>query len=93
MNFINGMWFVRDEVTIQKAKQLYTYSYDGTTLLITAPTRVISNRSDTLNLPVLIVEFFSPINDVICCRAMHFAGKSDPKVSFSFQNPTPEVTF
>ncbi|MBC8610531.1 alpha-xylosidase [Massilimaliae timonensis] len=74
MKFLNGMWCVKDGVTILKAKQTYEVFATENGVQITVPTTVIRDRGQTLNLPVLTVELFSPRNNVIGVRASHFKG-------------------
>ena len=74
MNFLNGMWLTRAGCRIEKAMQAYDAAFDGTVLRIVAPTRFIRDRGDTLNLPVLTIEFFSPREDIVSCRITHHKG-------------------
>lgn len=93
MNFLNGMWLTREGFTPHRAKQAYSAVFDGETLTIVAPTRVIRNRGDTLNLPVLTVRFSSPAPDIICCTAVHHAGAQNKEADFCITNDHPAVQF
>lgn len=74
MNFLNGMWRVKENVQIHRAKQAYEIEVHADSVRITAPSKVIRSRGDTLNLPVLDIELTSPIDDVICVNINHFKG-------------------
>lgn len=93
MNFLNGMWLTRDGFTLRRAQQAYSASFDGETLTVVAPTRVIRDRGDTLNLPVLTVRFSSPAPDIICCDAVHHAGARAKNAEFRLTNDHPPVQF
>ena len=93
MNFLNGMWLVREGVTLQKALDIWSYSFNGHTLRITAPTKKISDRGDTLNLPLITIELTSPKKDVVRFNAWHHNGAKDPGVHFEIKDEHPEVKF
>ena len=77
MKFLNGMWQVKEGTSILKAKQAYEIFVKKDRVQITAPTVVIRDRAQTLNLPVLAIELFSPRRDVIGVRLAHFYGVAE----------------
>ncbi|ALX66488.1 alpha-xylosidase [Microbacterium sp. XT11] len=78
MKFTDGFWQVRPGVTALYAQEAYdietTVTPDGDGLVITAPTKVIASRGDTLNRPVLTTTLSSPAEGVIRVRIEHHAG-------------------
>lgn len=85
MRFNNGYWMLREGVTAHYASQAYELRREGDALVVEAPTKVIVNRGDTLNLPVLTVAFSSPMEGVIAVTATHFAGAADGMPRFALQ--------
>ncbi|HEY5321063.1 MAG TPA: alpha-xylosidase, partial [Galbitalea sp.] len=74
MKFTDGFWQVRTGVTPLYAQEAYDlWERDGA-LVVTAPTRVIESRGDTLNRPVLTVTLTSPLPGVIGVKIEHFQG-------------------
>jgi alpha-D-xyloside xylohydrolase len=74
MKFTDGFWQLRPGVRALYAQEAYdTWERDGT-LVVTAPTKVIQTRGDTLNLPTLTVTLSSPLAGVIGVRIEHFQG-------------------
>ena len=64
MKFTDGFWQLRPGVTALYAQQAYDVQAGGHELTVTAPTKVIESRGDTLNRPSLTVTVFSPLDDV-----------------------------
>lgn len=61
-------------VSAHYAAEAYDIVEEGRRLVITAPTRPIRHRGDTLQGPVLTVQVSSPMADVVRVRAEHFSG-------------------
>jgi alpha-D-xyloside xylohydrolase len=74
MKFTDGFWQLRPGVTALYAQEAYDIWQREKTLVVTAPTRVIEKRGDTLNLPALTVTLSSPLEGVIGVRIEHFQG-------------------
>jgi len=74
MKFTNGYWQIRPGVTPHWAAQAYKTEIEDDALVVTAPTRVIQGRGDTLNLPVMTVRYTSPLENVIRVQAVHHKG-------------------
>ena len=77
MKFTNGFWQTRPGVDALYAKAAYDIWPKGNGLVITAPTKVIERRGDTLNRPTLTVTLSSPLPDIIGVRVEHHSGGGD----------------
>ena len=82
MRFTNGFWLMRPGVDAGYAREAYDFDATGGALVVTAPTKVIETRGDTLNLPVLTVTVAPHIPGIIRVRIEHHTGGPDP-VRFS----------
>ena len=82
MKFTDGFWHVRPGVDAQFAAEAYDVeagqSADGDSIVVTAPTRPITGRGDTLNRPVLTVTLSSPMDGVVRVRAENHRGTPAP---------------
>jgi alpha-D-xyloside xylohydrolase len=76
MKFTDGFWQTRPGVQSLFAQEAHDVeaSADGRSLVVTAPTKVIASRGDTLNRPTLTVTLRSPMEGVIGVTVQHFAG-------------------
>ena len=79
MKFTDGFWQLRPGVTALYAQEAYDIwqtdaTADGTRLVVTAPTKVIAKRGDTLNRPALTVTLSSPLEGVVRVRIEHHTG-------------------
>src|SRR5947209_6509523 len=74
MKFTDGYWQLRPGVTMLRPAEAYDVTAAGDRLTIEAPARAVGQRGDTLNNPLLTVELWSPLADVIGVRLTHFAG-------------------
>jgi alpha-D-xyloside xylohydrolase len=77
MKFTDGFWELRKGVTMYRPAEAYDARAAGDRLTIYAPARPVKDRNDTLSNPLLTVEFWSPLDDVIAVRLTHFAGTLD----------------
>ena len=82
MKFTDGFWQLRPGVTALYAQEAYdiweTDTLDGPGLVITAPTKVIERRGDTLNRATLTVTLSSPAEGVVRVRIVHHDGGTPP---------------
>lgn len=76
MKFTDGFWQMRPGVTPLYAQEAYDIDVVGDSLVITAPTKRIESRGNTLNTATITVELSSPLPGVIGVRAGHFLGAS-----------------
>ena len=92
MKFTDGNWLIASGVVPHHPAQAYDVTTDGDSLVVTAPTRPIRHRGDTLQGPVLTMRLSSPLENVIRVRIEHFTGgtERDPKIPL-FTGPAPEV--
>lgn len=85
MKFTAGYWNLRPGVIAHFAAQVNDTEHDDHSLTVYAPTRRITHRGDTLNLPLLTVRFSSPLENVIRVQISHFRGGDDPQPKFEFE--------
>ena len=74
MKFTNGYWQMRPGVMPNYAAQVYKVVAEDTALTVYAPTKVVRNRGDTLNLPVMTVRYTAPLPNVIRVQIWHHKG-------------------
>jgi alpha-D-xyloside xylohydrolase len=74
MKFTDGFWQLRPGVTGLYGQEAYDIEERGRALVVTAPTKVIERRGDTLNRPTLTTTLSSPLPGVIRVRIEHFQG-------------------
>ena len=74
MKFTDGFWQLRPGVTALYAQEAYDIRQQDDAIVVTAPTKVIETRGDTLNRPTLTVTLTSPLEGVIGVRIEHFQG-------------------
>ncbi|MEP7762726.1 alpha-xylosidase [Sanguibacter sp. 25GB23B1] len=78
MKFTDGFWHTRPGVDARYAQEAYDIeavpSSRGDSLVVVAPTGVITRRGDTLNRPVLTVTLSSPMEGVVSVRSQHHRG-------------------
>ncbi|HET6826082.1 MAG TPA: alpha-xylosidase [Amnibacterium sp.] len=78
MRFTDGFWLLRPGVTAHYAREAYDLERAGGALVVTAPTKVVATRGDTLNLPVLTVTIAPHLPGVIRVRIEHHVGGGEP---------------
>ena len=79
MKFTDGFWRTLRGVEMLYAKEAYDLEATEDTLVVTAPTKVIESRGDTLNRPTLTVTLSSPLEGVIGVRIEHLRGARKPR--------------
>ncbi len=87
MKFTDGYWMRRPGVDALYAQEAYDIGVVDGGLQVTAPTKRIEKRGDTLNRPVLTVTLHSPLPGVIGVRVEHFSGGRE---GFGFALPGAE---
>ena len=78
MRFTDGFWLLRPGVTAHYGREAYDLERSDGALVVTAPTKVITTRGDTLNLPVLSVTVAPHLPGIIRVRIVHHAGGGEP---------------
>jgi alpha-D-xyloside xylohydrolase len=74
MKFTDGFWQARPGVTPLYAQEAYDIAARDDTVTVTAPTKAIGRRGDTLNQPTLTVTLSSPLPNIVGVRIEHFRG-------------------
>ena len=74
VKFTDGYWQLRQGVRALYPAEVYDVAVEPDALTVYAPTRRITKRGDTLNLPMLTVRCTAPAPDVIAVEVTHFAG-------------------
>ena len=78
MRFTDGFWLMRPGVEAHYARDAYDLVAADEALVVTAPTKVIAGRGDTLNLPVLTVTVAPHLPGVVRVRIEHHTGGGAP---------------
>jgi alpha-D-xyloside xylohydrolase len=74
VKFTDGFWHTRPGVRPLYAQEAYDILAGENSLTVTAPTKVIQGRGDTLNCPTLTVTLSSPLPNIVGVRIEHFQG-------------------
>jgi len=74
VKFTDGFWQTRPGVTPVFAQEAYDIVAGQSSLTVTAPTKVIRGRGDTLNRPTLTVSVRSPLPNIVGVTIEHFQG-------------------
>ncbi|MEP7135261.1 MAG: alpha-xylosidase [Chloroflexota bacterium] len=82
MKFTDGYWQMRKDVTPYYAAQVHDMEIEKDTLTVYAPTKKLQGRGDTLNLPLLTVQFSSPLENIIRVKIVHHKGGLPRKPEF-----------
>ena len=82
MKFTDGYWQMREGVTPHYAGQVHEVECENDSLTVYAPTGTLSRRSDSVNLPLLTLQFSSPIENVIRVNIVHHRGGQPRKPEF-----------
>ncbi|WP_413602643.1 alpha-xylosidase [Curtobacterium sp. Curtsp57] len=92
MKFTDGFWQLRPGVQPLYAQEAHdidaVHAPSGDRLVVTAPTKVIESRGDTLNRPTLTVTLSSPMEGVVTVRVEHFRAPR-PELSFDLVGKEP----
>lgn len=90
MKFTEGYWCLREDVAQHYAEQAYDVAAIDGGMRVYAPCRAIRHRGDTLNIPMITVEFTAPAEGVIKVRATHHEGykKNEPRFELT-EAPVP----
>ena len=76
MKFTDGFWETRPGVDALYAQEAYDIEAGNGRLTVSAPTRVITRRGDTLNRAMLTVTLSSPLEGVVGVKVEHHRGAS-----------------
>lgn len=93
MKFTNGYWLMREGVRAAFPAQAYDIDATPDSLTVYAPTKPIHHRGDTLDGPLLTVQFSAPMADVIRVKLTHFVGQRPKTPQFElFEQPGAPVS-
>ncbi len=92
MKFTNGYWQMRAGMTPHYAEQVHEMEIESDAITVYAPTKKLSGRGDTLNLPLLTIRYSSPMENVIRVKVIHHKGVHPPKPEFRiYEQPNPNI--
>ncbi|MDN3443086.1 alpha-xylosidase [Microbacterium sp. APC 3901] len=74
MRFTDGFWQLREGVSALYAREAHDIDVRDDALVVSAPTKVIETRGDTLNRPVLTVTLTAPLAGIIGVLIEHHIG-------------------
>jgi alpha-D-xyloside xylohydrolase len=92
MKFTDGYWLMRKGVRASYPAQAHDVTSTPGGFTVHAPTKRIQHRGDTLDGPLLTVEFTAPLADVVRVRLTHWAGQAPKLPRFElFEQPPADV--
>ena len=77
MRFTNGFWLLREGVRAYYGKTAHRIDSSDSQLTIFAPSKVIVDRGDTLNIPLITTRLHSPMKNIIGMKVTHHEGGID----------------
>jgi len=86
MKFTDGYWRIREGVESHFAGCAIEAEQRENELVVYAPGRPIRHRTDTLNMPLITVRYYSPMRNVIRVRISHFEGGLDRGPRFQLES-------
>ena len=82
MKYTEGFWLTSERARIHYASDAYFVEEIPNGMRVVAPTRKINGRGDTLNLPVITIDFTTAGKNVIAVRAWHFEAYESGEARF-----------
>ncbi|HET7237486.1 MAG TPA: hypothetical protein VFI76_00555, partial [Terrimicrobiaceae bacterium] len=91
MKFTDGQWLLQPGVTAHYAAEVRSISVESDRLVLSVPVRVIRDRGDTLQGPLLTITLSSPMAGIVRVRIEHFAGglRRGPQIPLVAQKGPP----
>ena len=91
MRFTNGFWLLREGVRAYYGKTAHRIDRTDSGLTIYAPSKVIADRGDTLNIPLITTRLHSPMANIIGMKVTHHEGGIDrgPHFELTGDSTTP----
>ena len=77
MRFTNGFWLLREGVRAYYGKTAHRVDRTESGLTIFSPSKVIADRGDTLNIPLITTRLHSPMKNIIGMKVTHHEGGID----------------
>ncbi|VEU81112.1 alpha-xylosidase [Haploplasma axanthum] len=93
MKFTNGEWLLKEGYELFSPKEVYFEKVIDNKLILTAPTKFIKHRGDTLGGVNLTVEISAPFEEVIRVRAYHYKGVKNHGPSFEINDKNQKLNF
>ena len=85
MKFTDGYWRMRPDIVPYFAVQVHETKLENGVLTVYAATGQVTGRNDTMDLPVLTVQFSSPMPNVIRVQIYHHKGGRPAKPLFDLE--------
>jgi alpha-D-xyloside xylohydrolase len=77
MRFTNGFWLLREGVRAYYGKTAHRVDRTESGLTIFSPSKLIADRGDTLNIPLITTRLHSPMKNIIGMKVTHHEGGID----------------
>lgn len=74
MKFTDGYWHMKSGITTNIATEIRDIKTEDSKLTIFVACKKVTNRGDTLNAPIITIEYTSPMENIIGVKAVHFKG-------------------
>jgi alpha-D-xyloside xylohydrolase len=92
MKFTDGFWNLREGVRARHPVEVVETAADGSALTVVAATKPVRHRGDTLNAPLVTLDFRALMDDVIAVRIVHHAGERSRVPAFELDaDPAAQV--
>lgn len=88
MKFTEGYWGLKEGVELFSPAEVRDIRNSGDSLTVYASSRPIKHRGDTLNSPVITLDFSTPMKEVICVKLFHHTGKARKGPEFGIHKDT-----
>jgi len=94
MRFTNGFWLLREGVRAYYGKTAHRIDRTDSGLTIYAPSKVIADRGDTLNIPLITTRLYSPMANIIGMKVTHHEGGIDrgPHFELAGDGSEPQIS-
>ncbi|MBM7837267.1 alpha-D-xyloside xylohydrolase [Alkalihalobacillus xiaoxiensis] len=91
MKFTDGNWLVKDGFDLIPGDQLFTTDHDSHSLTAYVAPRSVSERGGQLDVPLLTVNYTSPIEDVIRVQITRHKGRKKVTPAFTIHDQNKSV--
>ena len=92
MKYTEGFWLTSERATISYASDAYFVEEIENGMRVVAPTKKIVTRGDTLNLPVITIEFTVAGKNVISVRQWHYEAYESGEARFPVNTSSCDYT-
>ncbi len=92
MKYTEGFWLTSERAHIHYASDAYFVEEIPNGMRVVAPTRKINGRGDTLNLPVITIDFTTAGKNIISVRAWHFEAYESGEARFPLNTEPQEYS-